>query len=65
MQIQYTSGRARVKFVLYSTECTGAGVSELTPSGVLTNFENMSGAGVDFLKEKPESFFEYEVSLLI
>jgi len=29
--------------------CTGAGVSEWTPAEVLTNFENRSGAGVDFL----------------
>ena len=49
--------------------CTGPGVSELTPTGVL--LENRSAAGADFFKErpepkwKPESFFEYEVSLLI
>jgi len=31
------------------------------------NFENRSGAGVHFCKDvqEPESFFEYEVSLLI
>jgi len=29
--------------------CTGAGVSEWTPAGVLTIFENRSGAGVYFL----------------
>jgi len=42
-------------------------VSEWTPAGVLTNFENRSGAGVEFFKEgpEPESFYEYEVSLLI
>ena len=40
-------------------------MSECTPAGVLTNFENRSGAGVDFFKEGPESFYEYEVSLLI
>jgi len=45
--------------------CTGAGVSEWTPAGVLTNFENRSGAGVDFFKKEPDSYFEYEVSLLI
>jgi len=47
--------------------CTGVGVSEWTPAGVLTNFENRSGAGVDFFEEglEPESFFEYEVSLRI
>jgi len=28
--------------------CTGAGVSEWPPAGVLTNFENRSGAGVVF-----------------
>ena len=51
---------------------TGAGVSEWTPAGVLTNFENRwewsrsgsfsgrAGAGAE-----PESFVEYEVSLLI
>ena len=32
---------------------------------VLTNFENRSGAGVDLFTEGPESFFEYEISLLI
>jgi len=31
--------------------CTGAGVSEWTPAGVLTNFENRSGAGLDFLRK--------------
>jgi len=36
-------------------------------AGVLTNFENRSGAGVDLFTEgpEPESFFEYEISLLI
>jgi len=34
--------------------CTGAGVWEWTPAGVLTIFENGSGAGVDFSKEGPE-----------
>jgi len=38
---------------------------EVDSAGVLTNFENRSGAGVDFFKERPESFVEYEVSLLI
>jgi len=33
---------------------TGAGVSEWTPDGVLTIFENRSGAGVDFSKEGSE-----------
>jgi len=37
-------------------------VSQWTPAGVLTNFENRSGAGVDFLRkagagEEPESFY--------
>ena len=51
--------------------CTGARVSEWTPAGVLTIFENRSGAGVDFLRKGRSrsgagvSFFEYEVSLLI
>jgi len=30
-------------------KCTGAGVSEWAPAGVLTVFENRSGAGVSFL----------------
>jgi len=34
--------------------CTGGVVSEWTPDGVLTIFENRSGAGVDFSKEGPE-----------
>ena len=34
--------------------CSGAGVSEWTPARVLTNFENRSGAGIDFFKEGPE-----------
>jgi len=34
--------------------CTGAGVSEWTPAGVLTIFENRSGPRVDFFKEGPE-----------
>jgi len=34
--------------------CTGAGVSEWTPAGVLTIFENRSGVGVDFSREGPE-----------
>jgi len=34
--------------------CTGAGASEWTPAGVLTIFENRSGAGVDFFKERLE-----------
>ena len=40
---------------------------EWTPTGVLTNFKNRSGVGVDFLKEgpEPESFHEYKVSFLI
>jgi len=38
-------------------KCARAGVSEWTPAGVLTNFENRSGAGV--------IFSEYEVTLLI
>jgi len=40
-------------------------VSERTQAGVLTNFENRSGAGVNFFKEgpEPESFYEYEVCL--
>ena len=40
-------------------------MSEWTPAGVLTSFENRSGAEVNFFKEGPESesFFEYEVSL--
>ena len=29
-------------------------MSESTPAGVLTIFENRSGAGVDFSKEEPE-----------
>ena len=29
-------------------------MSEWTPARVLTNFENRSGAGVDFFKEGPE-----------
>ena len=29
-------------------------MSEWTPAGVLTNFENRSGAGVDFFMERPE-----------
>jgi len=33
--------------------CTGAGVSESNPAGVLTIFENRSGARVDFSKEEP------------
>jgi len=48
--------------------CTGAGVSEWTPAGVLTIFENRSGVGVDFSKEGPEwswSQFFNEVSLFI
>ena len=46
-------------------------MSEWTPAGVLTNFENRSGAGVDLLRKGPESgvepelFFECVVSLLI
>jgi len=31
--------------------CTGAGVSEWTPTGVLTIFENSSGAGVVLLRK--------------
>ena len=34
--------------------CTGAGVSEWAPAGVLTIFENRSGARVDFSKEGQE-----------
>jgi len=30
--------------------CLRSGVSEWTPAGVSTNFENRSGAGVAFLK---------------
>jgi len=47
--------------------CTGTGVSVWTPAGVLTNFENRSGAGADFFKEgpEPESFYEYKVGFLI
>jgi len=37
-----------------SQRCTQAGVSEWTPAGVLTIFENGSGAEVDFSKEGPE-----------
>ena len=57
----------RVKFVFFEVinssatsmcsiiqRCTGAGVSESTPAGVLTIFENRSGAGVDFCNEEPE-----------
>ena len=42
-------------------------MSKWTLTGVLTIFENRSGAGVDISKEEPEpeSFYEYEVSLLI
>jgi len=29
-------------------------VSEWTPAGVLTNFENRSGAGVDLLRKGPD-----------
>ena len=29
-------------------------MSEWTPAGVLTNFENKRGAGVDFFRERPE-----------
>jgi len=36
--------------------CTGAGVSEWTPAGVLTIFENRSGAGVVFLRRAGVSF---------
>jgi len=32
-------------------QCTRSGVSEWTPAGVLTIFENKSGAGVDFLRK--------------
>jgi len=38
----------------WEQRCTAAGVSEWTPAGVLTNFENKSGGGVDFFKERPE-----------
>jgi len=34
--------------------CTGTGGSEWTPAGVLTIFENRSGAVVDFFKKGPE-----------
>jgi len=38
--------------------CAGAGVvSEETLAGVLTIFENRSGAGVDFSEEEPGSVF--------
>jgi len=42
-------------------------MSEWIAAGVLTSFEKGSGAGVYFFKERPEpeSFFEYDVSLLI
>jgi len=38
--------------------CTGTGVSESTPAGVLTIFENRSGDRVDISKEEPEPVFQ-------
>jgi len=45
--------------------CTGAGVSEWTPAGVLTIFENRSGAGVDFFKEGRSQFFNKRLLSLL
>jgi len=39
-------------------------VSEWTPAGVFTIFENRSGAGVDFLKEGPELESAFNKSLV-
>jgi len=45
---------ASVAFGYRWLRCAGAGVSEWTPAGVLTIFENRSGADGDFSKEGPE-----------